>query len=81
MFEYQYIKKVNYHSQIPGITFNSRHRWNLGGKNYHVGTLNFYYIFISLFGRMVSGVSVQDMLLRLPFMTPETLYETSWNDE
>jgi hypothetical protein len=43
----------------------------------HIGALNFYSIFIPLFGRMVSGVSVQDMLLRLPFLTPETLYETT----
>jgi hypothetical protein len=32
----------------------------------------FYPIFIPLFGRKVSGVSVQDMLLPLPFLTPET---------
>ena len=43
-----------------------------GGENSHIGALNFYPIFIPLFGRKVSGVSVQDMLLRLPFLTPET---------
>jgi len=32
----------------------------------------FHPIFIPLFGRKVSGVSVQDMLLCLAFLTPET---------
>ena len=41
-------------------------------KSYHIGALNFYPIFIPLFGGKISGVSVQDMLLRLPFLTPET---------
>ena len=41
-------------------------------ENSHIGALNFYPIFIPLFERKVSGVSVQDMLLRLPFMTPDT---------
>jgi len=43
-----------------------------GDENSHIGALNFYPIFIPLFERKVSGVSVQDMLLRLPFLTPET---------
>jgi len=30
--------------------------------------------FFPLFGRKVSGASVQDMLLRLPFLTPETKF-------
>jgi hypothetical protein len=34
--------------------------------------LSFLSYFYSPFGSMVSGVSVQDMLLRLPFLTPET---------
>jgi hypothetical protein len=42
------------------------------GENSHIGPLNFYPIFIHLFGCQVSGVSVQDMLLPLPFLTPET---------
>jgi hypothetical protein len=41
-------------------------------ENSHIGALNFYPIFIPFFGRKVSGASVQDMLLRLPFLTPET---------
>jgi hypothetical protein len=43
-----------------------------GDENSHIGALNFYPIFIPLFGRRVSGVSVHNMLLRLPFLTPET---------
>ncbi len=43
-----------------------------GDENSHIGALNFYPIFIPLFELKVSGVSVQDMLLRLPFLTPET---------
>jgi hypothetical protein len=36
-------------------------------------------ISIPLFGQKVSGVSVQDMLLRLPFLTPETKFsEQKW---
>jgi hypothetical protein len=34
----------------------------------------FYPIFIPLFEAKVSGVSVQDMLLCLPFLTPETKF-------
>jgi hypothetical protein len=41
-------------------------------ENSHIGALNFHPIFIPHFERKVSGVSVQDMLLRLPFLTPET---------
>jgi hypothetical protein len=44
----------------------------LADENSHIGALNFYPIFIPLFERKVSGVSVQDMLLHLPFLTPET---------
>ena len=43
-----------------------------GDENSHIGVFDFYPIFIPLFERKVSGVSVQDMLLRLPFLTPET---------
>jgi len=50
------------------------------GENSHIGALNFYPIFIPLFECKVSGVrleknagvSVQDMLLRQPFLTPDT---------
>jgi hypothetical protein len=42
------------------------------GENTHNGALNFYTIFIPLFEGKVSGVSVQEMLLRQPFLTPET---------
>jgi len=42
------------------------------GKNTHHAALNFYPIFIPLFEAKISGVSVQDMLLCLPFLTPET---------
>ena len=42
------------------------------GANTHHGALYFYPIFILLFEGKVSGVSVQDMLFRLPFLTPET---------
>jgi hypothetical protein len=42
------------------------------GGNSHIGLLNFCPIFIPLFECQVSGVSVQDMLLALPFLTPET---------
>ena len=37
-----------------------------------MGSRNVYPIFIPFFGCQVSGVSVQDMHLRLPFLTPET---------
>jgi hypothetical protein len=43
-----------------------------GDDNSHIGALNLYLISIPLFELKVSGVSVQDMLLRLPFLTPET---------
>jgi hypothetical protein len=42
------------------------------GENSHIEALNFYPIYIPLDGCKVSGVSVQDMLLRLPFLKPET---------
>jgi hypothetical protein len=42
------------------------------GENSNIQALNFYPIFISLDECKVSGVSVQDMLLRLFFLTPET---------
>ena len=42
------------------------------GENTHDGALYFYPIFILLLEAKVSGVSVQDMLLRQPFLTPET---------
>ena len=45
---------------------------NYDGENSHIEALNFYPIFIPLGECKVSGVSVQDMLLRLPFLTPET---------
>jgi hypothetical protein len=44
------------------------------GENTHNRALNFYPIFIPLFEGKVSGVSVQDMLLRLPSLTPETTF-------
>jgi len=37
-------------------------------------SFNFYPIFIPLFESKVSGVSVQDMRLRLPFLTPDTKF-------
>ncbi|PQP35432.1 hypothetical protein C6A37_02525 [Desulfobacteraceae bacterium SEEP-SAG9] len=43
------------------------------GENTHHGALCFYPIFILFFEGKVSGVSVQDMLLRLPFLKPDTL--------
>jgi len=43
-----------------------------GGENSHIEALNFSPIFILPDECKVSGVSVQDMLLRLPFLTPET---------
>ena len=43
-----------------------------GGENIHNVALNFYPIFMPLYECKVSGVSVQDMLLRLTFLTPET---------
>ena len=46
--------------------------WSWAGENSHNGALNFYPIFIPLFEGKVSGVSVQDKLLRQPFLTPET---------
>jgi hypothetical protein len=42
------------------------------GENNHHGALNLYPIFIPRFEGEVSGVSVQDMLLRQSFLTPET---------
>jgi hypothetical protein len=39
-----------------------------GDGNSHIGALNFYPIFMPLFERKVSGVSVQNTLLRLPFL-------------
>jgi hypothetical protein len=42
------------------------------GENNHHGAFNFYPIFILRFESKVSGVSVQDMLLRQSFLTPET---------
>jgi len=42
------------------------------GENTHPGALNFYPIFIPLLEAKVSGVSVQDMLFCLTFLTPET---------
>ena len=46
--------------------------WNWRCENTHHGALNFYPIFIPLFEAKVSGVSVQDMLFCLSFLTPET---------
>ena len=43
-----------------------------GGENSHIEALDFYPIFIPLDACKVSGVSVQDKLLCLPFLTPET---------
>jgi hypothetical protein len=48
-----------------------------GDENSHIEALNFYLIFIPFLGRQVSGVGVQDRLLRLTFLTPETSYETT----
>jgi hypothetical protein len=42
------------------------------GENTHHAALNFYPIFIPFFEAKVSGVSVQDILLCLPLLTPET---------
>ena len=41
-------------------------------ENTYHGALYFYSIFILLFVGKVSGVSVQDMQLRLPFLKPDT---------
>ena len=41
-------------------------------ENFHIEVLNFYPIIIPFDACKVSDVSVQDMLLRLPFLTPET---------
>ncbi len=41
---------------------------------YYNRLFNFYPIFIPLFESQVSGVSVQDMRLRLPFLTPENKF-------
>ena len=49
-----------------GIRYASLCLLSWGDENSHIGALNFHLIFISLFGRKVSGVSVQNMLLRLP---------------
>jgi hypothetical protein len=46
--------------------------YNWRGENTHPGALNFYPIFIPLYEAKVSGVSVQDMLFCLPFLTPDT---------
>jgi hypothetical protein len=43
-----------------------------GDENSPVGALKFYPIFIPLLGRKVSGVSVQDMLIYLPVLKPDT---------
>ena len=48
------------------------YKWR--GENNHHGALNFYPIFIPRFESKVSGVSVQDMLLRQSFLTPETKF-------
>jgi hypothetical protein len=42
------------------------------GEYSHIGALNFYPIFIPRFEGKVSGVSVQDILLSLPLLTPDT---------
>jgi hypothetical protein len=42
------------------------------GENYHRGAFSFYPIFILSFENKVSGVSVQNLLLRHSFLTPET---------
>jgi hypothetical protein len=41
-------------------------------KNIHNEALDFYLLFIPLFECKVSGVSVQDMLLSIAFLSPET---------
>jgi hypothetical protein len=43
-----------------------------GDESSHFVVFNFYPIFMPPFNRKVSGVSVQDMLLRLPFLKPDT---------
>jgi hypothetical protein len=47
-----------------------------GGKNSHIEALNFSPNFILADECKVSRVSVQDMLLHLPFLTPETRHQT-----
>jgi hypothetical protein len=59
-------------SQVGLIPFIAVSALPWGDENSHIGALNFYPSFIPLFERKVSGVSVQDMVLRLPFLTPET---------
>ena len=52
-------------AKLPPVTFS---------ENSHIEVLNFYPIFIPLDECKVSDVSVQDMLLRLPFLTSETKF-------
>ena len=62
-------------SDTPGTyLFLEESDWFQGStvKILKMGSRNFYPIFILLFGCQVSGVSVQDRLLGLPFLTPET---------
>ena len=58
--------------EIIGGTLSPSKGSPYSGENSHIGAFNFYPIFIPLFECQVSGVSVQDMRLRLPFLTPET---------
>jgi len=42
------------------------------GEDTHHGALYFYPNFYSFFEGKISGVGVQDMLLRLPLLKPDT---------
>ena len=55
---------------VSQVLVNLTQGWD--GKNTHNRALNFYPSFIPLFEDKVSGVSVQDMLLQLPFLKPDT---------
>jgi hypothetical protein len=70
---------------VEGPGGNGHNCTDSGGKDECIGSswaeedthnraLNFYPIFIPLLEGKVSGVSVQDMLLRLPSLTPETKF-------
>ena len=61
----RYFGGVTIFQEIQGVS-----HWR--GENNHYGAFNFYPIFIPCFESKVSGVSVQDMLLRQSFLTPET---------
>ena len=62
--------KISAQSKANRAQGIERRAWSWGDENSHIGALDFY----PIFERKVSGVSVQDILLRLPFLTPETKF-------